>query len=106
MKHLHYCSFILLVFLLAACSNTQEWAERGDARLVKNGKFRQGYLQAQSDAVKREYWERQAAERAPGGAGASGTENGRTVYYTLPGPAQSADGAALAPHPITVPIVE
>ncbi|MBS0658180.1 MAG: hypothetical protein JSR82_08035 [Verrucomicrobia bacterium] len=96
-------SLTLLALALSACSQTPaEWAERGDGRLVRNGNYRLGYLQAQSDAIKREYWRRQEAERgAP-----SAEEQGRTVYYTLPGPRETADGVTLAPHTITVPIVE
>lgn len=94
---------LLLALALTACSSTPaEWAERGDGRLVRNGKYRLGYLQAQSDAIKREYWRQQDAERA----GASAEPPGRTVYYTLPGPRETQDGVVLAPHPITVPIVE
>lgn len=92
-----------LSLLLGACANTPaEWAERGDGRLVRSGKYRLGYLQAQSDAIKREYWRLQEAERH----GASAETQGRTVYYTLPGPRETKDGVVLAPHPITVPIVE
>ena len=95
--------------LLGACAShtPAEWAERGDARLVRDSKFRMGYVQSRSDAVKSEYWRRQDLERLPGGAGGQESERlGRTVYYTLPGPTQSSDGVILAPHPITVPITE
>ena len=97
-------ALLAALLTLGACSHTPaEWAERGDGQLVRNGKYRLGYLQAQSDAIKREYWRQQDAERQ----GQSGGEStGRTVYYTLPGPRETAEGVALAPHTITVPIVE
>ena len=102
------CLALIGPFLGACASNTPaEWAERGDARLVRDSKFRMGYVQSRSDAVKSEYWRRQDLERLPGGAGGQEAERtGRTVYYTLPGPREAADGVILAPHPITVPVTE
>ena len=63
--------------------------------------FDQGYLQGQSDNIKRTYWILQNAN-----VGGADTNAGRTVFYTMPGPVETVDGRKLVTHTITVPIVE
>lgn len=100
LHRLAWAASLVLACLLSACSNNaQEWAY-GD-RLKKDGKFQRGYLQARSDAAKQEYWRREQAERNP-----ATPAEGRTVYYTFPGPAETADGVQNHPSTVTVPIVE
>lgn len=69
---------------------------------VKQAGFDQGYVQGQSDAIKREYFLRQALQAEAAGSAASG----ETVYYVMPGPEVTADGRKLEPHQVAVRVVE
>lgn len=71
-----------------------------DSEAVQRG-FDQGYMQGQSDAIKRQYFLRQAQEKKKPAA-----EEGEDVVYTVPGPTVSADGTKLAPHQVSVRVVE
>jgi hypothetical protein len=70
--------------------------------LVMQDGFDQGYVQGQCDAIKRHYEMRMRQHRAA----QSGTEEGQTVWYTVPGPTQTADGRKLEPHKVSIPIKE
>ena len=76
----------------------------GEDKTVKQAGFDQGYTQGQADAIKRQYWLRQALEREKNPD--ASTEEGERVYYEVPGPTLTADGKQLEPHKIFVPIVE
>ncbi|HTZ19701.1 MAG TPA: hypothetical protein VMC06_02375 [Opitutaceae bacterium] len=71
-----------------------------DPAVLQEG-FDQGYVQGQSDAIKRQYFLRQALEQRPAGSG-----EGETVYYVVPGPTVTADGRQLKPHEVAVRVVE
>lgn len=75
----------------------------GDDPNVRQEGFDAGYVQGQSDAIKRQYFLRQAKEVEPP---ASPAANGETVYYVMPGPEVTADGRKLEPHPVAVRVVE
>ena len=72
-----------------------------DAEVKQQG-FDQGYVHGQSDAIKRQYFLRQANEAQP----PPSATNGETVYYVMPGPEVTADGRKLAPHQVAVRVVE
>lgn len=74
----------------------------GEDPQVKQAGFDQGYVQGQSDAIKREYFLRQALQAEIGG----GAKEGETVYYVVPGPEVTADGRKLEPHQVAVRVVE
>ena len=88
----------LLLALLAAgfagCSSTRK----------KQAAVDEGYRLGQSDAVKRNYWQKVADDAAPGGkAGAQG----RTVYYQVDQSGPDAAGRTRpADNKISVPIYE
>ena len=69
---------------------------------VKQEGFDQGYVQGQSDAIKRQYFLRHALEARPPAT----TDRGETVYYVMPGPEVTADGRKLEPHQVAVRVVE
>jgi hypothetical protein len=71
-----------------------------DPAVLQEG-FDQGYVQGQSDAIKRQYFLRQALEQRPAGSG-----EGEPVYYVVPGPTVTADGRQLKPHEVAVRVVE
>jgi hypothetical protein len=58
------------------------------------------YQRGESDELKRLYFARNNMERA------KAKDHGTMVYYTFPGPTETADGVRLVPHEITVPILE
>jgi hypothetical protein len=70
---------------------------------VRQEGFDAGYVQGQSDAIKREYFLRQAKEAEPP---ASTATAGEAVYYVMPGPEVTADGRKLEPHQVAVRVVE
>lgn len=74
-----------------------------DPAVAQEG-FDKGYVQGQSDAIKRQYWLRQALQREE--ADAEEGEDAREVYYTVPGPEQTADGKKLEPHTVTIKVTE
>ena len=67
-----------------------------DQKTLDEG-YNQGYQQAQSDSIKREYWLRQERER--GG-------EGRLSYYSLPAPDPLPGEARRVPHHMVVPVAE
>ncbi len=71
-------------------------------RTVMQAGFDQGYLQGQSDAIKRQYFLRQALERKP----LSEVREGERVTYLIPLPATTDDGSKLAPVKKAVRVVE
>jgi hypothetical protein len=73
-----------------------------DSEALQEG-FDDGYVRGQSDAIKRQYWLRQALERE---RREPARESPRTVYYRLPGPEVTEDGRKLAPHTLSVPVIE
>jgi hypothetical protein len=75
----------------------------GDDENVRQAGFDQGYVQGQSDAIKRQYFLRQALEVQPLNPAKSA---GETVYYTMPGPEVTVDGRKLEPHRVSVRVVE
>jgi len=76
-------------------------AAMGEDPAVLQEGFDQGYVQGQSDAIKRQYFLRQALEQRPAGNG-----EGEPVYYVVPGPTVTADGRQLKPHEVAVRVVE
>lgn len=72
-----------------------------DPELLQRG-FDQGYLQGQSDAIKRQYFLRLAEEARPFGNQA----DGRPVSYFLPGPELGPDGTKKEPHLLELRVVE
>lgn len=76
----------------------------GEDPAVRQAGFDQGYVQGQSDAIKRQYFLRQALESRP--LPRSASEEGETVYYAVPGPEVTVDGRRLAPHRVTVRVTE
>lgn len=72
-----------------------------DAEVKQEG-FDQGYVQGQSDAIKRQYFLRHALEAQP----PASTDRGETVYYVMPGPEVTSDGRKLEPHQVAVRVVE
>lgn len=75
----------------------------GEDEQVRQQGFDQGYIHGQSDAIKRQYFLRQALERQPL---TSPVANGEPVYYVMPGPEVTVDGRKLAPHTVAVRVME
>lgn len=75
----------------------------GEDPAVRQEGFDQGYVQGQSDAIKRQYFLRHALEAQPLRGDAA---EGRAVYYVMPGPEVTADGRKLEPHQVTVRVIE
>jgi hypothetical protein len=76
---------------------------QGEDPDVRQSGFDDGYVQGQSDAIKRQYFLRRALEEQPPAGPAS---EGETVYYTLPGPTLTVDGRKLEPHRVVVRVIE
>ncbi|MFA5265281.1 MAG: hypothetical protein WC378_15770 [Opitutaceae bacterium] len=74
----------------------------GQDRSVMQAGFDQGYLQGQSDAIKRQYFLRQEMERKP----LTAPREGETVIYSIPLPATAEDGSKRAPASVAVRVVE
>lgn len=62
-----------------------------------------GYVQGQADAIKRQYFLRQALEARPP---AEDANQGKTVHYMVPGPTVTVDGRKLESHTVTVSVTE
>lgn len=62
-----------------------------------------GYVQGQADAIKRQYFLRQALEARPV---TDDQDQGKVVHYLVPGPTVTADGRKLEPHTVTVSVTE
>ncbi|PTX91330.1 hypothetical protein DB354_15650 [Opitutus sp. ER46] len=75
----------------------------GEDASVRQDGFDQGYVQGQSDAIKRQYFLRLALERKPADDAKAA---GEPVYYLVPGPEVTADGRKLAPHQVAIRVVE
>ena len=73
-----------------------------DAAVLQEG-FDEGYVQGQADAIKRQYFLRQALEAEP--LDSSATE-GTPVHYVVPGPTVTSDGRKLEPHTVTITVTE
>jgi hypothetical protein len=70
---------------------------------VQERAFDDGYVQGQADAIKRQYFLRQALEATPVDAD---PELGSPVHYVVPGPTVTADGRKLEPHTVTLSVTE
>lgn len=75
-------------------------AQGKDPEVAQEG-FDQGYVQGQSDAIKRHYEMRMREHREK-----EKSEDGTTAYYIVPGPDKTNDGRELEPHTVAVPIKE
>ncbi len=64
--------------------------------------FDKGYVLGQSDAIKRQYWLRQAMEREK----RSSSDEGEVSYISVPGPVETEDGKQLEPHDVVVRVVK
>lgn len=62
-----------------------------------------GYILGSSDAIKRQYWLKQAMEKKKNN---KESEDAKTYYYTFDGPKETADGRKLVDHKVTVPVRE
>lgn len=70
---------------------------------VEQSSFDDGYVQGQADAIKRQYFLRQALEAEP----ALDPElAGKTVHYVVPGPTVTVDGRKLEPHSVVLDVIE
>lgn len=63
--------------------------------------FDKGYVQGQSDAIKRHYFLRHDQEAKP-----LEKKEGKEVIYVVPGPEVAPDGTKLEPHQVTVRVIE
>jgi len=77
------------------------WAQGRDPEVLQEG-FDRGYLQGQSDAIKRQYFLRLAAERNP----AEARSEGRPTSYFLPGPTTGPNGERLQPQMLELRVIE
>ncbi len=66
-----------------------------------NGAYDEGYVQGQSDNIKRTWWILQNAR-----VGNQQEGQGRRVFYTVPAATETEDGRKQVPHTVTVPIIE
>ena len=78
-------------------------AALGRDREVEQAGFDDGYVQGQADAIKRQYFLRQALERQPL---VDETVQGNAVHYVVPGPSITTDGRKLEPHTVTLTVTE
>ena len=69
---------------------------------VAQENFDDGYVQGQADAIKRQYFLRQALEAQPP---AEATQ-GKPTTYIVPGPTVTVDGRKLEPHTVTLTVTE
>ncbi len=72
----------------------------GEDEQALTASYNEGYVKASSDAIKRQYWLKQAMERS------SSETDGRLNYYTFPADNLMPDGRILVDHTVTVPILE
>lgn len=75
----------------------------GKEPAVMQASYDDGYVQGQADAIKRQYFLRQALEVRPPAADAN---QGKTVHYVVPGPTVTVDGRKLESHTVTVSVTE
>ena len=69
-----------------------------DRKAIEEG-YREGYIKASSDSIKRQYWLKQELER-------STQSDAKMSYYSFPADTRGSDGRMLVDHQITVPILE
>lgn len=69
---------------------------------VMQASYDDGYVQGQADAIKRQYFLRQALESEP----LPDESQGKLVHYVVPGPTVTADGRKLEPHTVTITVTE
>ena len=74
----------------------------GKDAAVQQESFDEGYVQGQADAIKRQYFLRQALEAQP----LDGGDQGSAVHYVVPGPTVTSDGRTLEPHTVTLTVTE
>lgn len=67
--------------------------------------FKQGYIEGQVDAIKRQYWMQQEVAGWTGTVGVTSEPRPATEYYTLPGVTTTADGVEREEHNVVVPIM-
>jgi hypothetical protein len=77
------------------------WVQGRDPEVLQEG-FDRGYLQGQSDAIKRQYFLRLSSERLPQG----GRSEGRPTSYFLPGPTTGPNGEKLQPQLLELRVIE
>ncbi len=70
---------------------------------VAQANYDDGYVQGQADAIKRQYFLRQALEARPL---VDEANEGKVVHYVVPGPTVTADGRKLEPHTVTLDVTE
>lgn len=70
---------------------------------VAQENYDDGYVQGQADAIKRQYFLRQALETRPLPTEA---DQGKIVHYVVPGPTVTADRRKLEPHNVTISVTE
>ena len=74
----------------------------GPDKAVRQEGFDQGYVQGQSDAIKRQYFLRHALERRP----LEERSEGRFRTYLLPAPVSSTEGVNTEPGQLAIRVVE
>lgn len=75
-----------------------------DQEVFREG-FKQGYIEGQMDAIKRQYWMQQEVAGWTGTVGADRHEQPETEYYLMPGVTVGADGTELEEHTVAVPVM-
>jgi len=73
-----------------------------DPAVLQEG-FDEGYVRGQSDAIKRQVFLRYSLEERPM---PNANEEGKPVYFKVPGPTVTSDGRKLEPHYVVVQTVE
>lgn len=89
-----YLLAALALFALAGCTSRKTALQRAAD---------DGYMLGSSDAIKRQYWLKQAMEKKAAGDGRSET---KTYYYSFDGAKETEDGRKLVDHTVTVPVRE
>lgn len=74
----------------------------GPDKAVRQEGFDQGYVQGQSDAIKRQYFLRHALEKRP----LDERSEGRFRTYLLPAPVSSTEGGNTEPGQLAIRVVE
>lgn len=75
----------------------------GKDPVVIQASYDDGYVQGQADAIKRQYFLRQAMESRPD---ITDPDQGKVVQYVVPGPTITEDGRKLEPHTVTLSVTE
>ena len=90
----HFLLFVFASLALTGCTSRKVAVQRATD---------DGYALGNSDAIKRQYWLKQALEKKKAGGDQTTT---KTYYYTFDGAAETEDGRKLVDQKITVPIKE